>query len=217
MDYLKLFQNQAEYEEFAGGGGMLKPNVSHCVQENEVHYNAIPFIDGHEYVDLGLPSGTLWATMNVGATSVTDYGYYYKYGMGSKTYDSTDTTYAGTEDPLALSADTAAQEWGGDWHMPTKVQMEELTANTTYRWVKNYQGSGINGGLFTAQNGNSIFFPAAGYYDDGNQYSVGSSGDYLSSSLGGANNSYFLYLISGFKAVSSQVHKSGNSVRPVVD
>ena len=68
---------------------------------------------GHAHVDLGLPSGTLWATMNVGATSETDYGNYYMYGMGSKTYDSTDTPYAGTEDPLAASADTAAQVWGG--------------------------------------------------------------------------------------------------------
>lgn len=121
-----------------------------------------PKCNGREYVDLGLPSGTLWATMNVGANSETDYGNYYMYGMGSKTYDSTDTSYTGTEDPLAASADTAAQEWGGDWHMPTEAQMEELIANTTYQFVTDYEGSGINGGLFTAQNGNSIFFPAAG-------------------------------------------------------
>ena len=88
--------------------------------------------NGHEYVDLGLPSGTLWANMNVGANSVTDYGNYYMYGMGSKTYDSTDTLYDGTADPLDLTKDTARQVWGGEWHMPTKTQMQELTANTTY-------------------------------------------------------------------------------------
>lgn len=106
--------------------------------------------NGHEYVDLGLPSGTLWATMNVGANSVTDYGNYYMYGMGSKIYDSTDTLYSGTEDPLDLSKDTARVVWGGGWHMPTKTQMQELTANTTCEWVTDYNGSGINGDLFTA-------------------------------------------------------------------
>jgi hypothetical protein len=106
--------------------------------ENKVIYN------GHEYVDLGLPSGTKWATMNVGATSETDYGNYYMYGMGSKTYDSTDTPYSGTEDPLDSSVDTASQVWGGSWHTPTETQMKELRANTTYQWVTNYKGSGIN-------------------------------------------------------------------------
>lgn len=125
--------------------------------------------NGHEYVDLGLPSGTLWASMNVGASSETDYGNYYMYGMGSKTYDSSDTPYDGTEDPLDLSKDTARQVWGGDWHMPTKTQMEELVANTTYQWVTDYNGSGINGGLFTAQNGESVFFPAAGDWFNGSQ------------------------------------------------
>lgn len=41
MNYLKLFQNHSGYEEFVSGGTMVKPNVSHCIQENEVHYNAI--------------------------------------------------------------------------------------------------------------------------------------------------------------------------------
>lgn len=76
--------------------------------------------NGHDYVDLGLPSGTLWATMNVGATSETEHGNYYMYGMGAKTYDSTDTPYDGTENPLDLSKDTARVVWGGAWHMPTK-------------------------------------------------------------------------------------------------
>ena len=41
MDYLKLFQTHSEYETFVSGGTMVKPNVSHCIQENEVHYNAL--------------------------------------------------------------------------------------------------------------------------------------------------------------------------------
>lgn len=195
------------------------PNVSLCAQENEVHYN--PYVDpynGHAYVDLGLPSGTKWATMNVGASSETDYGNYYMYGMGSKTYDSTDTPYAGTEDPLDSSVDTAAQVWGGDWHMPTRAQMKELTANTTYQWVTNYNSSGINGGLFTAQNGNSVFFPAAGAWLAGSQSSVGTNGYYWGSSPYDSSSSgaYYLYLANGYRTVDSISRGQGQSVRGVV-
>ena len=121
-------------------------------------------IDGHLYVDLGLPSGTLWAIMNVGANSPTDYGNYYQYGKGSAQYAATsgDSNYSGTEDPLDSSVDTAVQVWGGSWHMPTRAQMQELIDNTTYQWVTDYKGSGINGGTFTATNGAVLFLPAAG-------------------------------------------------------
>ena len=160
-NYLKLFETHSEYETYIGGQDVILPNVSYCEDQNDVHYN--PYVDpynGHTYVDLGLPSGTLWATMNVGANSETDYGNYYMYGMGSKTYDSTDTPYAGTEDPLDLSRDTARQVWGGEWHTPTAAQFSELIANTTYEWVTNYLNSGIEGIVFTA-NGNNLFIPAA--------------------------------------------------------
>ena len=176
--------------------------------ENKVIYN------GHAYVDLGLPSGTKWAKYNVGANSETDYGNYYMYGMGSKTYDPTDSPYAGTEDPLAASADTAALEWGGSWHMPTYEQLIELTANTTYEWTTI---DGINGGKFTAQNGNYVFFPAAGSWDNGSQDLVGSNGYYWSSSPGyGSDYAYILYFYNGVKNVDFSDRYYGSSVRPVV-
>jgi len=172
--------------------------------------------NGHEYVDLGLSSGTLWATMNVGASSETDYGNYYMYGMGSKTYDSADTPYAGTEDPLDLSKDTARVVWGGSWHMPTREQMQELKDNTTYQWVTNYKGSGINGGTFTATNGAVLFIPAAGYWYNGSQSNVGNFGYYWGSSPNGSNNAYYLGFINGYKSVSSDIRKNGYPVRPVI-
>ena len=162
--FLKKFDNHTEYEE--ARQNLILPNVSYCVNENEVHYN--PFVDpynGHEYVDLGLPSGTKWATMNVGATSITDYGNYYQYGKGANDVSITSgqSDYSGTENPLAVSADTAVQVWGGSWHMPTSVQFQELLDNTTYELVTDYQSSGISGFTFTA-NGKTLFIPAAGYY-----------------------------------------------------
>jgi hypothetical protein len=214
-DHLKQFATHSAYE--AVKNNLDKPNVVLCTQEDEVHYN--PYVDpfnGHAYVDLGLPSGTLWATMNVDASSVTDYGNYYMYGMGSKTYDSTDTPYAGTENPLDLSKDTARQVWGGEWHMPTEAQMRELTANTTYQWVTDYNGSGINGGLFTATNGAVLFLPAAGYWSSGSQYDVGSYSGYWGSSPNGSNFAYYLYFYGGSKGVDGNYCRYGYSVRPVV-
>lgn len=176
------------------------------------------YLNGHSYVNLGLPSGTLWATMNVGASSETDYGNYYQYGKGAAQYAATsgDSNYSGTEDPLDSSVDTAVQVWGGSWHMPTRAQMEELTANTTYQWVTDYNGSGIKGGLFTAQNGNSVFFPAAGLWDIGSQFNVANSGDYWGSSPDGSDGAYYLYFYDGDDGVSRNGREGGYSVRPVV-
>lgn len=116
--------------------------------------------NGHVYVDLGLPSGTLWAKMNVGANNETDYGLYfawgetqgyadansgkafswndYKYGV----YDRTNTNHGMTKynntdgkTIFELEDDAAAVNMGGQWHMPTISQMEELAYGTTNGYV----------------------------------------------------------------------------------
>ena len=130
MKNLNIFSLISEYENAKSEGTLITPNVSFihesggviCLPELDDPYN------GHEYVDLGLPSGTKWATMNVGASSETDYGNYYQYGKGAAQYAATsgDSNYSGTEDPLDSSVDTAVQVWGGQWHMPTIAQIEEL-------------------------------------------------------------------------------------------
>ena len=175
-------------------------------------------ISTHEYVDLGLPSGTKWATMNVGASSETDYGNYYQYGKGADDYQVTSgqSDYSGTENPLAANADTATQAWGGSWHTPTQAQFEELTANTTYEWTTI---NGVNGGKFTAQNGNYVFFPAAGEYDwRGYLIYDGNICYYRSSSFYQATTSCTPRFENGSVLVSFGVeHKEGCSIRPVMD
>lgn len=213
--YLKKFENHTQYENYINGSGAILPNVSICATEGDVHYNPDPY-NGHEYVDLGFPSGTKWATMNVGASSETDYGNYYQYGKGAAQYSATsgDSNYSGTENPLAASADTAAQVWGGSWHMPTREQMRELTANTTHEWTTI---NGVNGGKFTATNGNYVFFPAAGYWYDGSQHRVGGSGHYWGSSPNGSNSAYNLFFGDGYNDVGDiDSREGGYSVRPVV-
>ena len=74
--------------------------------------NGRKMIGNYEVVDLGLPSGLLWATCNIGANNELSYGNYYMYGKGAQTYDSSDSAYEGTEKPLASSADTATQVMG---------------------------------------------------------------------------------------------------------
>ena len=214
MKYLKKFQNHTAYE--AAESGLILPNVSLCVQENEVHYKPYDPYNGHEYVDLGLPSGTKWATMNVGANSVTDYGNYYQYGKGAATYQETSgqTNYEGYENPLAASADTATQVWGGSWHMPTRDQIRELTANTTYQSITI---NGIKCGKFTAQNGNYVLFPAAGTYVNGTLKYVGVFNWSWSSTRYGTNDDvYNLYTTDSLVEIQTDSRDKVRTIRPVV-
>ena len=215
MKSLKLFENHSAYE--AAKESLVLPNVSFCVRQNEVHYNKrIDPYNGHEYVDLGLPNGTKWATMNIGATSETDYGNYYQYGKGSAQYTATsgDSYYDGTEKPLSLSADTAAQVWGGSWHMPTYDQLNELTANTTSEWTTI---DGVNGYKFTSTNGNYIFFPAAGRWNDDVQTDIATKGFYWGSYPASTANGYDLEFYDGRMRISYIYRGFGLPVRGVVD
>lgn len=153
-----------------------------------VHYNLGDRFNGHKYVDLGLPSGTLWATMNVGAENVTDTGLYfawgetegyttsqvpndkefswndYKYGsFNSSDYRNKGMTkYNGTDDKtvLDLEDDAAHINMGGDWNIPDVKQLKELItpAFVTHEIVSNYQDSGVNGILFTSVRNNNKLF-----------------------------------------------------------
>ena len=160
--------------------------------------------NGHEYVDLGLPSGTKWATTNVGASSPEGYGNYYAWGETTtkSTYNWSNykwcngssssmtkyctSSYYGTVDnktTLDLSDDAAYVNWGSSWRMPTKAEQDELrnTSYTTWTWITQ---NGVNGYIVTSKtNGNSIFLPAAGYCSDSDLRSTGSYGLYWSSSL----------------------------------
>ena len=180
--------------------------------------NAVFSIDGHRYVELGLPSGTKWATMNVGASSETGYGNIYQYGKGTAQYAATSgqSDYSGTENPLNTSVDTARQAWGGQWHMPTSAQFEELTANTTFTWETNFNGSDINGAKFTAQNGNYIFFPAAGTWINGYCNNTSRTCGCWTSTPEGASNCYTFEAFNGSKFVSLETRNYGLSVRGVV-
>ncbi len=194
-----------------------------------------------EYVDLGLPSGLLWATCNVGATSPEEYGDYFAWGeVESKTYydwssdsdykwgvinwdDSQNygmTKYNKTDGKTVLDPedDAAHVNWGGDWRMPTLTEMQELfdSDNCTWEWTTQ---NGVYGRKVTSvSNGNSIFLPAAGCRDYSSLNYAGTFGNYRSSSL---STSYpycacSLYFNSGYYDWSSYDSRcNGQSVRAV--
>ena len=169
-------------------------------------------LNGHDYVDLGLPSGTMWATCNVGANSPEEYGDYYAWGevVTKATYLPSNYMYSGTSEILPLSADAAAVNWGEGWRMPSYQQWYELL---TYCSNEQTYGKGIT---FTGTNGNSIFLPAVGFrYDD--VYDTGSDGRYWSSSLytDNPNNAWFFNLIPHYFCMKSDGRSGGLAVRPV--
>lgn len=163
-------------------------------------------LNTHDYVDLGLPSGTLWATCNVGANIPEGYGYYfawgetqpktiyswstYKYCNGdvgeqlTKYCNDVKYGYNGFTDNLITllpEDDAATANWGSDWCTPTQEQWDELLMNTTNEWTTQ---NDVKGRLFTSKkNGQTLFLPAAGYcWDDELNY-AGEGGNYWSSSL----------------------------------
>ncbi|MBQ9559034.1 MAG: Ig-like domain-containing protein, partial [Bacteroidaceae bacterium] len=199
--------------------------------------------NGHEYVDLGLPSGTLWATCNIGATNPENYGDYFAWGETSG-YKSGKTNFAwstykycngsektltkynnsssyGTVDnktELELADDAAYVNWGGNWRMPSLDQIEELinSSYTTTTWTTQ---NGVYGRKITSKsNGNSIFLPAAGFRDDTSLGDAGYIGFYWSRTLYTSSPSYAYFL--GFHSsnifASSYGRYYGPSVRPVL-
>ena len=193
-------------------------------------------INGHEYVDLGLPSGLKWATCNVGASKPEEYGNHYAWGETSTKEDYSWSTYKwcnGSYDKitkycsnssygrvdnkrkLELSDDVARKQWGSTWRLPTKAEFEELLSNCTWTWTTQ---NGIKGCKVTSKkNGNSIFFPAAGWRNGSSLNNQGAFGYYWSSTPreSYSDNACYLYFSSGNHSTNWYTRYNGRSVRPV--
>lgn len=174
-------------------------------------------------VDLGLPSGTLWASCNVGATKPEEYGDYFAWGetKGYKsgkrdfswsTYkwckgasdkmtkycdyaDYGNKGFTDNKKELDLADDAAYVNWGSSWRMPSLEQIKELIDNCYWEWTTL---NGVYGHNVTSlKNKNSIFLPAAGNRGGTSLVSAGSYGGYWSRSLAlgtlGTVSAYSLY------------------------
>ena len=126
-------------------------------------------INGHPWVDLGLPSGTKWATYNVGTTAIHGVGTRIAWGETATKKLFSPDTYTHNEIELPSYAgnaeyDLATLQWGDDWYTPTLQQWEELIEHCQWEYV---MINGINGVLFTSHKTyNTIFLPSTGFTDD---------------------------------------------------
>ena len=155
------------------------------------------------WVDLGLPSGLLWADRNVGANSPEDYGNYYAWGETTpkNVYDLSTYAYSNNSGKLTkycnkasyglngftdnlttleASDDAATVNLGGGARTPTEDEWEELIDHTTSTWIIR---NGVDGRLLTGSNGKSLFLPAAGYRYGSRFNNAGEYGFYWSSTL----------------------------------
>lgn len=194
-----------------------------------------------DWVDLGLPSGLLWATRNVGAKNPEDYGDYFAWGetqpksvyIGSTykymfvdsdghwiiTKYNTDSHNGNVDNLTTLQPgdDAASANWGNGARMPTKDEWQSLLFLCSSVWTTQ---NGVKGRLFTGWNGNTLFLPAGGYYDYNGLNYVGSEGCYWSSSLneeeGYTQYAGHLYFTSG-RCYAGKVERrtEGRLVRPV--
>ena len=192
--------------------------------------NRVNSHNGHEYVDLGLPSGTLWATCNVGATSPELPGLYFAWGeiegfsikqinKGEIVFDK-DKYYTGPaasiSKDLTFDIDAANHYMGGKWRMPTGDECQELIDNCDVMWTDDYNGTGVAGRVFTSMvNGNSMFLPTAGYCDYSSVYYVGSHGLYWSASWDSSSYAWSLIFNPVYQRVNINTRYYGFSVRGV--
>ena len=216
MKHIKIFDTVGHLNQFKSSQNYIKPNVSLCEDNpTTVYYDpyVAPVTPAHDYVEIG---GIKWATMNLGANSVTDAGLYFQWGdiqgytpeqVGSgegqkyfgledyKYYDSENevyTKYNSTDELITLLSedDAVTQAWGGNWRMPTNDEFQQLLDATTEKWT---QINNVNGRLFTDKTDNSktLFFPV-GSCQNGKYYN-GPRAHYWSSfkGLDDSNSNYF--------------------------
>lgn len=169
-------------------------------------------VGSRDYVDLGLKSGTKWATYNVGATKTTEVGDFFAWGETKPKEDYSWANYKWCEnkkvsryaDPqdfnkyvtskewgkvdnkkvLVATDDAATVNWGNAWRTPTYAEITELVNGCVWQSTTNYKGSGVDGQLGTSKtNGNTIFLPGYVTRTASSMGLAGYSGYYWSSSL----------------------------------
>lgn len=211
----------------------------------QVSFGTMGMFNGHEYVNLGLPSGTLWATCNLGVDIPEGFGDYYAWGETEpkETYNwitykySLDDQYHLTKycctshygnngftdnlSTLLLEDDAAAANWGEGWCIPTEEQWRELMENTTSNYATL---NGVNGHLFTSPNGKSLFLPAAGAQSSNGNDWENQSGYYSSSSVQTDASCHawffyfvypYVYYVDPYMTIDHGGRYAGRTVRPV--
>lgn len=190
-------------------------------------------VNGHKFVNLGLPSGLLWAQSNIGAAFSSDDGDYYAWGETETKTDYSWNTYKWGSDDNNLSKynwsldrkstldsddDVATVKWGDGCRLPSYDDFEELQRKCDWTWEDDYNGA--KGYLVTGPNGNTIFLPISGYYKNDVLTNYGKCAYYWSKSVGYNGSSYALNFANGYLRTydtTSLDRCYGTSVRPVAE
>lgn len=242
------FKKKENFDNEVANGNILDNSIVFIQDSKEISTHGTVYktvnwsiLEKYKWVDLGLPSGTLWAAWNVGATKPEEYGLYFAWGetegyegiTDEKQFswadykwcngsNSTLTKYNnnssnGTVDNLTTLEleDDAAYVSDKTCRMPTKDECQELIDNTTSKFETL---NGVNGRRFTSKtNGNSIFVPATGFCNYGSFFYVGSLSYLRSSSLFESDSklSWYLYFNANNVFMDWDNRYYGFSVRPV--
>ena len=202
------------YPGTSGGIGDITQAYLACPDDNHPHM-----------IDLGLPSGTLWACCNVGATTPEGYGGYYAWGETEEKSDYSWETYIHCDGTMETchdigsiitgsQYDVAHVKWGDIWQMPSQEEFEELYRKCSFEWTSI---NGINGAKFTGSNGGNIFLPAHGIYTFTNTLDEGQGGYYWSgTSINEKKEAYGLIFSKEHPIMWSGSYRLGSSVRPVI-
>lgn len=199
------------------------------IQQKTKHKSTTGSIAGHEWVDLGLPSGLKWATCNVGASSPEESGIYFAWGettskdsynhANSLTRGKFNTELCsqgiiGDNSNLTTAHDAARSKWGNTWRIPTKSEFEELENECKWIWTSI---GGHNGYKITGKNGNSIFLPAAGSRFETSLRGINNNGMYWSSTPQTQYEglAYCLSFDNSLYVISSGGRIDGLSIRPI--
>lgn len=228
---IDIILGDSDTNEMADANGDGEVNIADINFIIEIILKGQPAVNTKEWVDLGLPSGTLWATCNVGANSPEEFGDYFAWGetFSKDYYDwstykwcigglGTITKYCYDDNSgynvfidfkaeLDPEDDVAYVHWGPSWRMPSYEQQKELAEHCTWIWTTQ---NGVNGCLVIGPNGNSIFLPATGYRWKESLDGAGSFGTYWSRML--YKDYSILSLSLGFDSNGAVCGKSDRSI-----
>lgn len=218
---------------------IFKAKISEHKRNLNINKLSVGTYNGHDWIDLGL--SVKWATSNIGASKPEDYGEYYAWGEKNTKNNYTIDNYAlfveSIDDLwdarvlnydinhtiLDMDDDVAHIKWGGGWRMPTREEFHELINNCFWLWTNQ---NGVNGYKVSSKKvgfeENSIFLPAAGYYDaifSDSLYAKDTYGVYWSSSFQAdvtpSVHSFLFHFGPKGRGIYHETCASGLSVRPV--
>lgn len=176
--------------------------IQQSMPTKDLYFSGV--LSGHNYVDLGLPSKTLWATCNIGANEPQEYGSLFDLPFKS-------------DNLIRTSQDIASNQWGTNWCLPSDEQFKELKAYCSCLW-KSYKG--ISGYTLKGPNGNVLFLPAAGWTSKDEPIKQrGEYGAYWAGTMPSASTPEYRHLLSfDSKGINVEWYNvlCKQSIRPVV-